>query len=68
MPPQALLLTRCPLASPSRPLQLTDPNANWVPLGQMPQSRVMGDSLYMCNGDILFLNGGHQGVAVSYLF
>lgn len=49
-------------------MQLTDPNANWVPLGQMPQSRVMGDSLYMCNGDILFLNGGHQGVAVSYLF
>lgn len=25
----------------------------------------MGDSLYLCNGDILFLNGGHQGVAVS---
>lgn len=40
-------------------------NAKWFPVGPMPQARVMGDGVHLCDGTILFVNGASQGTAVS---
>ncbi|KAI7836014.1 hypothetical protein COHA_010098 [Chlorella ohadii] len=44
-------------------IELTDPAAQWENVGRMPQERVMGDSVILCDGTIGFFNGAGTGIA-----
>jgi hypothetical protein len=44
-------------------IDLANPAAQWESVGRMPQERVMGDSIILCDGTIGFFNGAGTGIA-----
>lgn len=49
---------------PRQVIDLTSSGASWRSVASMPQSRIMGDGIILCDGSVGFFNGAGVGVAV----
>nr|CAG8539011.1 1514_t:CDS:2 [Entrophospora candida] len=59
------LVPDSPAANDCARVNITDPNPVWKlePFGNMPNGRIMGDTIHLPDGTLMFINGAGQGYA-----